>query len=125
IGIAEVKLNTLSDPARGVNIVKAVSLGPAAPEILKYAEREKVDLIVLGTHGSSGLSRALRGSVAEAVLRAASCQVLAIPANAHPIVESETSTPEISAAESSSRCLICAKPSRQTICDPCKAHIRG
>src|SRR5581483_8296055 len=92
IGIAEVKLNTLSDPARGVNIVKAVSLGPAAPEILKYAEREKVDLIVLGTHGRSGLSRALRGSVAEAVLRAASCQVLAIPANAHPIVESETST---------------------------------
>jgi len=121
-GIAEVKLNTVSDPAGTVNLVKAVSLGPAAPEILGYADREKIDLIVIGTHGRSGMSRVLRGSVAEEVLRAAPCQVLAIPPKAHPIVEPHQVE---AASETTSACLVCAKPSRQTICDPCKAYTRG
>ena len=43
--------------------------GDAAEEILRVAEEAGCDLIVMGTHGRSGLGRLLMGSVAEAVLR--------------------------------------------------------
>lgn len=52
--------------------------GYPADEILKLAESEGVDLIVLGTHGRKGLSRLLLGSVAEAVVRRANCPVLSV-----------------------------------------------
>ena len=47
-------------------------------EILRAADREQCDLIVLGTHGRSGLSFVLIGSVAERVVRKASCPVLTV-----------------------------------------------
>ena len=50
----------------------------AAPAILEYAAREAIDLIVLGTHGRRGLRHFLLGSVAEEVVRSASCPVLTI-----------------------------------------------
>ena len=52
--------------------------GLAADEILRISEEEGVDLIVLGTHGRTGLSRLLMGSVAEAVMRRAKCPVLTL-----------------------------------------------
>jgi nucleotide-binding universal stress UspA family protein len=55
-------------------------LGQAAAEILQSAEELRCDLIVMGTHGRTGLGRALMGSVAEAVLRGARCPVLMIKA---------------------------------------------
>jgi nucleotide-binding universal stress UspA family protein len=60
--------------ARGV-----VVPGEPAAEIVALAEREHADLIVLGTHGRSGLAHVLLGSVAERVLRRARCPVLAVP----------------------------------------------
>jgi universal stress protein A len=56
--------------------------GLAADEILRIGKEEGVDLIVLGTHGRTGLSRLLTGSVAEAVMRRATCPVLTLKANA-------------------------------------------
>jgi len=50
--------------------------GTPAEAIVRFADREGVDLIVMGTHGRTGISRALMGSVAEAVVRHASCPVL-------------------------------------------------
>jgi nucleotide-binding universal stress UspA family protein len=50
--------------------------GEPAAEILRAADEVRADLIVMGTHGRSGLNRMLMGSVAEAVLRAAACPVL-------------------------------------------------
>ncbi len=50
--------------------------GDPAGALIDFANSEKVDLIVLGTHGRSGLSRLLMGSVAEAVVRRAECPVL-------------------------------------------------
>jgi universal stress protein A len=47
-------------------------------EITRLAEEEKADLIVIGTHGRTGLSRLLMGSVAEAVVRRATCPVLTL-----------------------------------------------
>ncbi|HTN74247.1 MAG TPA: universal stress protein, partial [Pirellulaceae bacterium] len=50
--------------------------GEPASALVAFAESEQIDLIVLGTHGRGGLSRLLMGSVAEAVVRRASCPVL-------------------------------------------------
>ena len=50
--------------------------GEPASAIARLAEDENVDMIVMGTHGRSGLSRLLMGSVAEAVVRRAKCPVL-------------------------------------------------
>lgn len=46
--------------------------------ILKAAEREQADLIVLGTHARSGVGHVLMGSVAESVLRRAACAVVVV-----------------------------------------------
>jgi len=50
--------------------------GDPAAAIARLVEDENVDLIVMGTHGRTGLSRLLMGSVAEAVVRRAKCPVL-------------------------------------------------
>jgi len=52
--------------------------GEPSEAILRLAEAESVDLIVMGTHGRTGLSRFLMGSVAEAVVRGAKCPVLTL-----------------------------------------------
>ena len=49
-----------------------------AEVILRFAQEEHVDIIVLGTHGRSGLSHLLMGSVAESVIRHADCPVVTI-----------------------------------------------
>lgn len=50
----------------------------AADAIVHYAEREHIDIVVIGTHGRSGLSRVLMGSVAERVVRMAPCPMLTV-----------------------------------------------
>jgi universal stress protein A len=52
--------------------------GEAAPTIVKFAESDDIDLIVMGTHGRSGLSHLALGSVAERVVRHAPCPVLTV-----------------------------------------------
>jgi nucleotide-binding universal stress UspA family protein len=59
-----------------------VTTGEAAPEILAMAQKEQVDLIVIATHGLTGWRRLVFGSVAEKVVRQASCPVLTIVAPA-------------------------------------------
>jgi universal stress protein A len=113
-----------SEPISGFEIVRAVSVGPAAPEIVKYAQREKIDVIVLGTRGRSGLARVFMGSVAEAVLRDAPCQVLTVGPKAEAIEEAAAPVQAVHETPQS-HCLVCAKLSQDTICDSCKAHIQG
>ena len=62
------------DPA--VRFTHRLAMGDPAAEIVRTAEEEKATSIVLGTHGRTGLSRLLMGSVAEAVVRRAPCPVL-------------------------------------------------
>jgi nucleotide-binding universal stress UspA family protein len=52
--------------------------GPPAREILKCADEESVDMVVIGSHGRRGLVRMLLGSVAEGVVRKAKCPVITI-----------------------------------------------
>ncbi len=53
--------------------------GPAASEIVRHARDTKADLIVVGTHGRTGMSHALLGSVAERVVQRAGRPVLVVP----------------------------------------------
>jgi nucleotide-binding universal stress UspA family protein len=63
----------------GVSRVKSMLLqGPAALEIVEFAKDNSFDLIVMGTHGRTGLEHLLMGSVAERVLRTAHCPVLTV-----------------------------------------------
>ena len=52
--------------------------GDPAGEIVRYGRDTGMDLIVMGTHGRTGVDRLLMGSVAEKVLREASCSVLVV-----------------------------------------------
>jgi len=55
-----------------------VLIGDPVERIVEAAERVHADLLIMGTHGRTGLQRVVMGSVAEQVLRAASCAVLAV-----------------------------------------------
>jgi nucleotide-binding universal stress UspA family protein len=50
-------------------------IGSPADEIVRFADQHNADLIVLGTHGRTGLRRILMGSVAESIVRRANCPV--------------------------------------------------
>jgi nucleotide-binding universal stress UspA family protein len=65
-----------TDPA--VRIEHRLEDGEPAVEILRVAKEIQPDLIVMGTHGRTGLGRLLMGSVAEQVVRRAPCPVLTI-----------------------------------------------
>ncbi len=52
--------------------------GDPIGEIVRLANEEKADMIVMGTHGRTGLTRLLMGSVAEAIVRRADCPVLTV-----------------------------------------------
>ena len=55
-----------------------VLMGDISEEITGYAESDKADMIIMGTHGYKGLERVLFGSVAEKVVKTAPCPVLTI-----------------------------------------------
>jgi universal stress protein A len=59
-----------------VQFVHKLTMGDPAAEIVRIAEEEKADMVVLGTHGRTGMSRLLMGSVAEAVVRRSPAPVL-------------------------------------------------
>jgi universal stress protein A len=72
--------------AREANVgaTHRLAFGEVAPTILAVAEEEKVDMILMGTHGRSGVIRAWMGSVAEAVLREATVPVMTLRTQHHP-----------------------------------------
>jgi nucleotide-binding universal stress UspA family protein/quercetin dioxygenase-like cupin family protein len=78
-----------SDPQ--IRVEHRVAEGDPAEEILRLSQALRCDLVVMGTHGRTGLRRFLTGSVAEEVLRKAVCPVLVVrtPLRATPGAESE------------------------------------
>ena len=69
----------VADVSANLRISKLVDAGQAYFAIIDCAENERIDLIVISSHGRSGLSRMLIGSVTDKVLRGASCPVLVVP----------------------------------------------
>ena len=81
------RLHQLRPDDPNLGVVHFLLEGDPAEVILDAAGRHEADLIVLGTHGRSGVGRLLLGSVAEQVLRRATCPVLTVkapPAPARP-----------------------------------------
>lgn len=74
------RLQSLAIPEPTIAVVRRFEEGHPATRILEVAEALHVDLIVLGTHGRTGLSRLLMGSVAGKVVRKAPCPVLTVTA---------------------------------------------
>jgi len=66
---------TAAQPAK---ITEHVEAGDARERIVAIAEASKYDVIILGTHGRTGRARSLGGSVAETVVRTASCPVITV-----------------------------------------------
>jgi nucleotide-binding universal stress UspA family protein len=71
------KLQQLRVP-EGVPVEYRLDEGDPVQEILRAAQETRCQLIVMGTHGRTGLERRLLGSVAEQVVRRAPCPVLAV-----------------------------------------------
>jgi nucleotide-binding universal stress UspA family protein len=55
-------------------------------EIIDYATKENIDMVVIGTHGRSGLMHILMGSIAERVVRLSPCPVLTVKPEGHQFV---------------------------------------
>jgi universal stress protein A len=70
----------VADAGVGFKVRQMVDAGQPFGAIVDCAEKEGVDLIVMSSHGRSGLSRMLIGSVTDKILRGASCPVLVVPA---------------------------------------------
>jgi nucleotide-binding universal stress UspA family protein len=63
----------------GIQVNTSVRQGPTLDNITDFVEEAGIDLIVMSTHGRSGLQRFLLGSVTDRVIRSSHVPVLAIP----------------------------------------------
>jgi len=85
---AEKSLAGVLDPkwSAGRTVIQAVVDGSPKVEIIRYARNQNIDLIVLATHGRTGLPHVIMGSVAETVVRTAPCPVLTVRPEGHQFV---------------------------------------
>lgn len=76
----EAAVEAVAELARGrdIEVVTVLRNGSPSREIVRYAENEGCDLIVMGTHGRGGIDRLLLGSVAERVVRSSTVPVLTV-----------------------------------------------
>ena len=110
--------------ADGLRAETVLLSGWAGRHIVDYAREKRIDLIVLGTHGNTGITHAILGSVAETVVRLAPCLVLTVPASVLASHGAAPAAPPV-AAVSPRPCLVCGKASEDLICEGCRTRIRG
>jgi universal stress protein A len=109
----------------GLAVELTLLSGRAAREITTYARDKGIDLIVMSTHGRTGVSRTLLGSVAEGVVRLSPCLVLTVPM-ALPKAGTLAGSPAGAAAHLvPHRCIVCAGQTDDLVCETCRARIRG
>ena len=123
VEVTRLLADTAALAAPDVPVTVSSVAGDPADEILRYAQRHPIDLIVVGTHGRSGFSRVLLGSVADRVVRGATSPVLTVPSRSVTAGGPSPATELEEAPEG--RCVVCATPSRDLICAPCRTRIRG
>lgn len=113
---------------QGIAVEWHIEVGAPFAEIRDAVERYGADLVVMGTHGRTGLSHLLLGSVAERVVQHAPCPVLTVKASkaAPPLqagaAPAETAEPR---RETRSPCRICGKPADELICETCKTRVQA
>jgi nucleotide-binding universal stress UspA family protein len=93
-----VRLEALRPADARIAVERHLVEGDPATEIVRLARETHCDLIVLGTHGRTGLARLLMGSVAELVVRRAPCPVLTIK-TPMPATLEEAKVPEAALAK--------------------------
>lgn len=118
-GLTELFAVLVAQIGTAVPVVIASQRGDAAEEIVRYAKAHGIHLIVLGTHGRTGVSRVLMGSVAERVIRTAPCPVLTVPPAGVGGEDARVLPPTVY------RCVACNTMSRDLLCEPCRARLRG
>ncbi len=74
----EKAVENVKNLAEGVNVETFVLFGRPAKVITDFAEKNNIDLIVVGSHGKSGFERLILGSIAESIIRMAHCMVLVV-----------------------------------------------
>ncbi len=77
--LAEFVAKTIADLASDLKIRQLVDAGQPYGAIVGCADNEQIDLIVMSSHGRTGLSRMLIGSVTDKVLRGSPCPILVVP----------------------------------------------
>jgi nucleotide-binding universal stress UspA family protein len=89
IATSERMLQNVPDPAiyQGPVAARVIEVGVPFLEIIRYAREHDIDLIVLATHGRTGIVHMLMGSVAEKVVRKAPCPVLTIHPEGHDFIK--------------------------------------
>lgn len=75
---ANESLQNLRPAYPGIRCTKKLLHGDTAKEIIEYADKQAASVVVIGTHGRSGLLKLLMGSVAEEVVRDAKCPVIVV-----------------------------------------------
>lgn len=74
----EAQLGRIEPIDSSLTVCRFLLKGDPATEIVRFAKEQECDMIVMGTHGRTGLRRLLMGSVAEEVVRKAPCPVLTV-----------------------------------------------
>jgi nucleotide-binding universal stress UspA family protein len=105
-----------------LRVETALLSGRVAHQIIRYARDKGIGLIVLGTHGRTGVSRVLLGSVAESVVRLAPCPVLTVPG---AIAEARAPKGAASPTQAPHGCIVCARETDELVCETCRTRIRG
>jgi nucleotide-binding universal stress UspA family protein len=94
-------LRTIRPPEPNITVEHKLVEGDPSTEILRVAKETGTDLIVMGTHGWTGLTRLLMGSVAEHVVRKALCPVLTVKT---PWPETKPEKPPVEKKEAVGSC---------------------
>jgi universal stress protein A len=117
---------------QGIEAQGLFAMGIPFLEIGKAVERQAIDLIVMGTHGRTGLAHLVLGSTAERVVRLAPCPVLTIKAaptaSSTPSEAAATvsvSSPLRGAEPATTFCHLCGQPSEDVICEGCKVRVQA
>ncbi len=91
--ITDEQLDKLTAEIKGTHpqleVIKVIRLGIGFVEIVKYAQEQGIDLIIMGSHGHTGIAHLLIGSTTEKVVRKAPCPVLTVRPKEHEFVVAE------------------------------------
>ncbi|MBD06799.1 MAG: universal stress protein UspA [Gemmatimonadetes bacterium] len=83
---AEKGLIKLAETIGEIDVVTSLRVGSPHVQIVQHARDEDIDLVVVATHGRSGLKHALIGSVAEKIVQMAPCPVLTVKHPEHEFI---------------------------------------
>lgn len=92
------QLDELQPPQENVRAERRLEQGDSVEEVLRVSKEVNADLIVLGTHGRTGLGRLLMGSTAEQIVRKATCPVLTVKTPVPQTVVEESRQPVVAPA---------------------------